>query len=53
MRRFSFRLVDAVGCTLALAPAATSAAAQVTHTPQTSNTNVLLIAVSAVNDQLA
>ena len=51
MRRHSTNLLDAVGCTLALATTAASAAGQVTHTPQTSNTDALLIAVSAVNDQ--
>ena len=51
MRRFSTHLVGAVRCALVLATAATSAPAQVTHTAQTSNTNALLIAVSAVNDQ--
>ncbi|HEX5075240.1 MAG TPA: hypothetical protein VFW03_18665 [Gemmatimonadaceae bacterium] len=52
MRRSSSRLVGLVGCALVLATAATAATAQVTHTAQTSNTNALLIAVSAVNDQI-
>src|SRR6476620_230027 len=51
MRRSSPHLVAAVGCALVLPTAAGTAAAQVTRTPQTSNTNVLLIAVSAVNDR--
>src|SRR6478609_2699259 len=51
MRRSSPHLVAALGCALVLPTAAGTAAAQVTRTPQTSNTNVLLIAVSAVNDR--
>src|SRR6478672_4493965 len=50
MRTSSSHLVGAVGCALVLPTAAGTAAAQVTRTPQTSNTNVLLIAVSPVND---
>src|SRR6476619_267555 len=51
MRRSSSHLVAALGCALVLPTAAATAAAQVRRTPQTSNTNVLLIAVSAVNDR--
>lgn len=41
-----------VALVLSLSPALAPAAAQVTHTPQTSNTTALLIAVSPVNDRV-
>lgn len=52
MRHFPVRLVRAGACTLVIAAPAASIA-QVTHTPQTSNTSALLIAVSAVSDRIA
>jgi photosystem II stability/assembly factor-like uncharacterized protein len=45
-------LVRAGSCALVIANPAATIMAQVTRTPQTSNTNVLLISVSAVNDRI-
>jgi len=52
MRHFLVRLVRAGAGTLVMA-APSASIAQVTHTPQTSNTSALLIAVSAVSDRIA
>src|SRR5262245_4683164 len=52
MRHSLPRIVRALGWGLVLAGPAVSAKAQVTRTPQTSNTSVLLIAVSAVHDRI-